>query len=56
MRQALIEAVKAIAIEDGNFETTIPELLVYRRSEVSLPMACVYQLGLGITRLKTCCA
>ena len=49
MRQALIEAVKAIAVADGNFETAIPELLVFRRSEVSLPMACVYELGLGIS-------
>ena len=49
MRQALLEAVKAIAVADGSFETAIPELLVFRRSEVSLPMACVYELGLGIS-------
>ena len=34
MRQALIEAVKAIAIADGKFETGMPELLVLQRRRV----------------------
>lgn len=45
---SLAEAVARIAQTDGDFSTTLPELMVYRRSAATVPMPCIYGLGLGI--------
>ena len=44
----LAQAVARIAQTDGDFSTTIPELMLYRRSAATVPMPCIYGLGLGI--------
>jgi AraC-like DNA-binding protein len=46
--ELLINAVIKIASRDGNYNTLIPALKIYRRSNVSAPMPCIYGLGLGI--------
>lgn len=46
--ELLARAVLKIAHQDGDYLTQIPALRVYRRSQVSAPMPCIYGLGLGI--------
>lgn len=41
--------VEKIAQSDGDYNTEIPALMIYRRSSVSEPMPCIYGLGIGIT-------
>ena len=41
--------VEDIAQSDGDYNTEIPTLSIYRRSTVTAPMPCVFGLGLGIT-------
>ncbi|AXI04058.1 AraC family transcriptional regulator [Aquirhabdus parva] len=45
----LIQLVEEIAQSDGDYCTSIPMLMVYRRSAASDPIPCIYGLGLGIT-------
>lgn len=45
----LIRAASKVAQSDGDYETAIPGLWVYRRSTPTEPMPCIYGLGLGIT-------
>lgn len=44
--QSLIED---IAQNDGDYNTAIPVLSIYRRSAVTDPMPCIFGLGLGVT-------
>jgi AraC-like DNA-binding protein len=44
----LAQAVARVAQTDGDFTTAIPELMLYRRSVATVPMPCIYGLGLGI--------
>ncbi|MER0045769.1 AraC family transcriptional regulator [Pectobacterium odoriferum] len=45
----LAALVADMADTDGDYETAIPALSVYRRSAATSPMPCIYGLGLGIT-------
>lgn len=45
----LASLVTEIAQTDGDYGTSIPELMIYRRSLATEPMPCIYGLGLGIT-------
>lgn len=44
----LANAIMRIAPRDGDYQTKIPTLKLYRRSMVSEPMPCIYGLGLGV--------
>jgi AraC-like DNA-binding protein len=44
----LAQLVNAIAPADGDYATRIPALNIYRRSEVTAPMPCIFGLGLGL--------
>lgn len=44
----LARLVSGIARTDGDFDTPIPALKLYRRSSVTDPMPCIYGLGLGL--------
>lgn len=44
----LAQVVARITQTDGDFSTAIPELMLYRRSAATVPMPCIYGLGLGI--------
>ncbi|KFX21143.1 AraC family transcriptional regulator [Pectobacterium betavasculorum] len=46
---ALALLVAKTATTDGDYETAIPALSLYRRSAATAPMPCIYGLGLGIT-------
>ena len=41
--------VEDIAQNDGDYNTEIPVLSIYRRSAVTDPMPCIFGLGLGVT-------
>lgn len=41
--------VEDIAQNDGDYNTAIPVLSIYRRSAVTDPMPCIFGLGLGVT-------
>lgn len=41
--------VEDIAQNDGDYNTEIPILSIYRRSAVTTPMPCIFGLGLGLT-------
>ncbi|MFZ6773312.1 AraC family transcriptional regulator N-terminal domain-containing protein [Undibacterium sp. SXout7W] len=45
----LAQLVYRIAQTDGEFTTQIPGLKMYRRSNTTDPMPCIYGLGLGLT-------
>ncbi|MBQ4769490.1 helix-turn-helix domain-containing protein [Pectobacterium versatile] len=45
----LAALVADMADTDGDYETVIPALSLYRRSAATSPMPCIYGLGLGIT-------
>lgn len=45
----LNQALAALAPSDGDFVTAIPALSVHRRSSITDPMPCIYDLGLAIT-------
>jgi len=45
----LKEALIKLAPEDGDFLSPIPALSVHRRSDITEPMPCIYDLGLAIT-------
>lgn len=47
--KSLIELISNIAKSDGDYTTPIPSLMIYRRSEATVPMPCIFGLGLGIT-------
>jgi AraC-like DNA-binding protein len=44
----LAQLVGRITQTDGDFSTVIPALMLYRRSAATVPMPCIYGLGLGI--------
>src|ERR1700722_11844222 len=44
----LAAAVAEIAQSDGDLQTRIAGLSVYRRSAITEPMPCIYGLGLGL--------
>ncbi len=44
----LAELVAGIASHDGDYSTAIPGLMLYRRSAATVPMPCIYGLGLGL--------
>jgi len=46
---SLAELVAGIAQVDGNYSTAISGLMLYRRSAATVPMPCIYGLGLGLT-------
>jgi AraC-like DNA-binding protein len=46
---SLAGLVNNIAQTDGDYDTPIPALMIYRRSSATDPMPCIYGLGLGIT-------
>jgi AraC-like DNA-binding protein len=45
---SLAQVVGRITQTDGDFSTAIPELMLFRRSVATVPMPCIYGLGLGI--------
>lgn len=45
----LAQVISEIAQTDGDYTTAIPGLMIFRRSKASVPMPCIYGLGLGIT-------
>lgn len=47
--EGLAAAVAEIAQSDGDYQTQIPGLSLYRRSVVTEPVPCIYGLGLGLT-------
>ena len=47
--ETLAHEIGKIAQNDGNYQTSIPQLSLYRRSVKTAPMHCIYGLGLGIT-------
>lgn len=50
MNQAsLSQLIEAIAQSDGDYPTAIPALSVYRRSNPTEPMPCIYGLSLALT-------
>ena len=44
----LATLISAIAQTDGDYRTSIPALMLYRRSAATDPMPCIYGLGLGL--------
>ena len=46
---ALTELVGKFAYSDGDYQTAIPGLMVYRRSSSTAPMPSIYALGLALT-------
>jgi len=44
----LADAIMRVATRDGDYQTKIPALKLYRRSAVSEPMPCIYGLGVGV--------
>jgi len=47
--QQLAHILARFAQNDGNFTTRIPALTLYRRSQATEPMPCIYELGLALT-------
>lgn len=45
----LAELISNIARSDGDYDTDIPDVMMFRRSKVTDPMPCIYGLGLGVT-------
>jgi len=44
----LADLISEIAQTDGDYATTVPELMVYRRSAATDPMPCILGMGLGM--------
>ena len=44
----LATLISDIAQTDGDYPTSIPALMLYRRSAATDPMPCIYGLGLGL--------
>lgn len=45
---ALATVIGQIASVDGDHQTAVPELTLYRRSKPTDPLHCIYNVGLGI--------
>ncbi|WP_079997993.1 AraC family transcriptional regulator [Pseudomonas syringae] len=45
----LAHAVSQVARSDGDYETVIPGLSLHRRHKLTMPLHCIYGLGIGLT-------
>jgi AraC-like DNA-binding protein len=46
---SLAKKIGLLAQNDGNYNTAIPELSLFRRSTTTAPMACIYGFGIALT-------
>lgn len=48
-KKDLVTVIGRLAQNDGNYETSIPALSLFRRSNATQPTPCIYSFGLAIT-------